>query len=114
MRSADRDSETDRSRVESILIAIENALQAAERERSGLNQRVEDVLARAAVTFGNGDDEYLHREALDNHHHDLFDKEVINGQRRVKELSSTIAHFRFIKAAIQSRFPDQRPSATGA
>ena len=57
-RSADRDAETDRARVGSILEAIENVLHAAEQEQSGLSRRVEDVLARAAVTFGNGTDEY--------------------------------------------------------
>src|SRR5437868_13253428 len=56
-RSADRDAETDRSRVGCLLAAIENALRAAEQEQSGLNERVEDVLARAAVTLGNGTDE---------------------------------------------------------
>jgi hypothetical protein len=40
-RSADRDAETDKSRVSSILGAIENALHAAEQEQSGLNRRVE-------------------------------------------------------------------------
>jgi hypothetical protein len=35
------------------------------KNKSGLNRRVEDMLARAAVTFGNGTDEYLEREALD-------------------------------------------------
>jgi hypothetical protein len=45
-RSADRDAETDRSRVGCILAAIENALHAAEQEQSSLNERVEDVLAR--------------------------------------------------------------------
>src|SRR5213596_2835381 len=101
-RSAERDAETDRSRVGSIMTAIEDALHAAEREQSGLNRRVEDVLARAAVTFGNGDDEYLEREALDNHHQDLFDTEIQNGQRRLKELGASIAHFRFLKAAMLS------------
>jgi hypothetical protein len=111
-RSPERDAETDRTRIEAIIDAIEAALHAAEREQSGLNGRVEDVLARAAVTFGNGDDEYLEREALDNHHQDLFDKEIQNGQRRLKELSSSIAHFKFLKAAMLSRFPDYRSTAT--
>jgi hypothetical protein len=111
-RSPERDAETDRARIEAIIDAIEAALHAAEREQSGLNRRVEDVLARAAVTFGNGDDEYLEREALDNHHQDLFDKEIQNGQRRLKELSSSIAHFKFLKAAMLSRFPDYRSTAT--
>ena len=112
-RSADRDAETDRLRVSSILEAIEKALHAAEQEQSGLNRRVEDVLARAAVTFGNGTDEYLEREALDNHHQDLFSREISNGQRRLKELATTITHFRFLKAAMLSRFPDFKPPASG-
>jgi hypothetical protein len=113
-RSPERDAETDRTRIEAIMAAIENALQAAEREQSGLNRRVEDVLARAAVTIGNGDDEYLEREALDNHHQDLFDKEILNGQRRLKELTASIAHFKFLKAAVLSRFPEYRPPASQA
>ncbi|MGY4234669.1 hypothetical protein ACVIIW_003616 [Bradyrhizobium sp. USDA 4449] len=107
-RSSERDMETDRSRIESIMVAIEDALQAAEREQSGLNRRVEDVLARAAVTLGNGDDEYLEREHLDNHHQDLFDKEILNGQRRLKELDSSIGHFKFLRAAMLTRFPDYK------
>ena len=88
------------------MLAVETALAAAEAEQSGLTQRVEDVLARAAVTIGNDSDEYLTREPLDNHHQDLFGIEISNGQRRLRELSVAISHFRFLKAAILSRFPD--------
>lgn len=109
-RSADRDSETDRARVGSILEAIENALNAAEQEQVGLSRRVEDVLARAAVTLGNGADEYLDREPLDSRHQDLFGIEILNGQRRLKEIESTIRQFKFLKAATLSRFPDHKPS----
>jgi hypothetical protein len=105
-RSAERDAETDKSRVNAILEAIESALQAAEQEQSGLNRRVDDVLARAAVTFGNGDDEYLEREPLDSHHQDLFGTEIANGQRRLKELATTITHLKFLKAAALSRFSE--------
>ncbi|MDH2380205.1 hypothetical protein [Bradyrhizobium sp. CER78] len=110
-RSAERDAETDRARIGSIMAAIEAALQAAESEQSGLGRRVDDVLARAAVTLGNGTDEYLEREALDNYHQDLFDAEISNGQRRLKELATEIAHFKFMKAAVLSRFPDYKPAA---
>ena len=110
-RSADRDAETDRLRVSSISEAIENALRAAEQEQSGLNRRVEDVLARAAVTLGNGTDEYLEREALDSQHQDLFGTEISNGQRRLNELATTITHFKFLKAAMLIRFPDYKPLA---
>jgi hypothetical protein len=108
-RSAARDAETDRSRVSSVLDAIENALRTAEQEQSGLNRRVEDVLARAAVTFGNGTDEYLERDPLDSHHQDLFSIEISNGQRRLNELATTITHFKFLKATMLSRFPDFKP-----
>ena len=109
-RSAERDAETDRQRIGSIVASIEGALQAAENEQAGLSRRVDDVLARAAVTFGNGTDEYLEREALDNHHQDLFTAEILNGQRRLKELATEIAHFKFVKAAMLSRFPDYKAS----
>ena len=105
-RSADRDAETDRSRVNSIVEAIENALKAAEQEQSGLSRRVEDVLARAAVTIGNGTDEYLERDALDNHHQDLFSIEISSGERRLSELATAISHFKFLKVAALSRFRD--------
>jgi len=111
-RSADRDAETDRSRVGSVLEAVESALRAAEQEQSGLHRRVEDVLARAAVTFGNGTDEYLEREALDSHHQDLFGSEISNGQRRLKELATSIKHYKFLKIAIMSRFPDFKPTVS--
>src|SRR5260221_6682224 len=104
-RSAERDAETDLARVGSIVTAIETALHAAESEQSGLSRRVDDVLARAAVTFGNGTDEYLERDALDNSHQDLFSAEISNGGRRLRELADKIAHLGFMKAAVLSRFP---------
>src|SRR5260221_10934568 len=110
-RSPERDAETDSARVGSIVTAIETALHAAESEQSGLSRRVDDVLARAAVTLGNGTDEYLERDALDNYHQDLFGAEILNGQRRLKELDTEITNFRFVKAEMLSRFPDYRTSA---
>lgn len=107
-RSPERDAETAQLRVGSILSAVENALSAAEREQTGLSRRVDDVLARAAVTIGNGTDEYLERDERDNRHQDLFDAEIRNGQRRLKELAGEISHFKFLKTAILSRFPDQK------
>ena len=56
-RSAERDAETDRQRVESILVAMDGVLRASEEEQLGLSGRVDDVLARAAVTVGTAADE---------------------------------------------------------
>src|SRR5438093_12660918 len=51
-RSAGRDAETDRARVTSIFRSIEDALEGAIAEQAGLKSRIDDALARAAVTLG--------------------------------------------------------------
>ncbi|WP_441279520.1 hypothetical protein AB7783_28840 [Tardiphaga sp. 172_B4_N1_3] len=107
-RSAERDAETDRERLDYVLSALDSALSNAEAEQAGLTRRVDDVLARAAVTFGNGDDEYLTREKLDSDHLDLFETEISNGQRRLRDLAVSISHFKFLKTAMLSRFPDYK------
>jgi hypothetical protein len=108
VRSPQRDEDTDRQRVEIVMNAIETALQAAEGEQKGLSLRVDEVLARAAVTVGNASDEYLDREPLDGHHQNLFSEEISNGQKRLKSLADSISHFKFLRAAVLSRFPDYR------
>ncbi len=108
-RSPERDAETDRERLDAVMGAIDQALGSAEAEQSGLTKRVDDVLARAAVTFGNGDDEYLTRESLDSHHLDLFETEIQNGQRRLRELKVSIAQFRAVKETFVAQFPNYRP-----
>lgn len=110
-RSPERDAETDRDRLDAVYGAIAQALGSAEAEQAGLTKRVDDVLARAAVTFGNGDDEYLTRENLDSHHLDLFETEIQNGQRRLRELKASIAQFSAVKATFMAQFPDYRPQS---
>ena len=79
-RSVERDGETDRGRIQAVAVALDEALRSAEVEQAGLTRRMDDVLSRAAVTFGNGDDEYLTRDKLDSDHLDLFEREIANGQ----------------------------------
>ena len=71
-RSASRDTETDHARASSIFRSIEDALEAASAEHAGLASRIDDVLARAAVTVGNDSDEYLTRDPEDNHYQNLL------------------------------------------
>jgi hypothetical protein len=104
-RSAGRDAETDQARASSILRAVDEALEAAKVEKSGLSLRIDDVLGRAAITFGNASDEFLTREPQDSRHQDLMGYEIANGQRRLTELDATIAHFEFLRAAVLTRFP---------
>ncbi|WP_156936831.1 hypothetical protein [Bradyrhizobium sp. WSM2254] len=109
------DVETEFLCVASIVRSIDDALVIAEAERSGVNSRIDDVLARAAVTSGNDFDEYLSRDSLDTYHQDLLDTEIANGRLRLERLSQNIKHFRFLKEALLTRFPDFRMvSDTGA
>ena len=105
-RSAGRDTETDQARAASVFRSIEDALNGAEAEQAGLKSRIDDVLARAAVTSGNGSDEYLTRDPEDNHYQSLLNTEIANGQRRLNELGVTIGHFQFLRTALLTRFPD--------
>jgi hypothetical protein len=105
-RAPDRDAETDRARVVAILDSIKGALSDATAEHTGLKTRIDDVLARAAVTVGNDTDEYLTRDAQDTQYQNLLGLEIANGHLRLSELDASIAHYRFLKAALLSRFPN--------
>jgi hypothetical protein len=105
-RSANRDAETDYSRIEPVARSIGQALKAAEAEYSGLDKRLQDVLARASISQGNGSDEYLDRDPADTHHLNLFDREIMRGQRRLEELSHQINNLKFLEVGLKTRFPD--------
>ena len=113
-RSADRDAETDRVRIASIMAAIQTVLDDAEKEKVGLSRRVDDALAFAAVTMGTATDEYLERDTLNDHHQSLFNLEIKNGERRLSELATMISHLKFIKAAMLTRFPDSKLPVLGS
>ena len=110
VRSTERDADTDQERIGAVMNAIEAAMHAAESEQNGLNQRVENALARAAVTLGDAGDEYLDREPLDGYHQDLFGSEISIGEGRLQSLAAPIGHFKFLRAAVLSRFPDYKMS----
>jgi hypothetical protein len=105
-RSADRDTETDYSRVEPIFRSIGQALKAAEAEHSGLDDRMQDVLARASISAGNGSDEYLDRDPADAHLLNVLEEEILRGQRRLEGLSQQIKNLKALEATLMARFPD--------
>ena len=112
-RSPERDVTTDRERLQSIMSAIENALAAAESEQAGLKARLEDVVARASVIVGNAVDEYLDREPHRTEGLNYFDGEIRRAENRLKELGTAITHFRFMKTAMLTRFPELKATSTG-
>jgi hypothetical protein len=81
-------------------------LEEAGAEQAGLTSRINDVLARAAVTLGNDSDEYLTRDPQHSHCQNLLGAGIANGQRRLNELGITIGHFQFLKTELLTRFPD--------
>lgn len=105
-RSASRNTETDRTRVSSIFRSIEEALEGAKAEEAGLRARIDDALARSAVTLGNDSDEYLTRDLEDNRYQNLLGTEIAEGQRRLNELEVTMMHIQFLKTELLARFPD--------
>lgn len=105
-RSANRDAETDYSRIAPVFRSIEDGLKAAEAEHVGLSERVQDVLARASISLGNGTDEYLTRDPIDTGFQIAFDREIKTGQLRLEQLSYQIRNFRALNAALKTRFPD--------
>jgi hypothetical protein len=105
-RSTTRDLERDRARIGSLFHAIEEAITSAEAEYSGLKIRIGDVLARSAITLGNGIDEYLTREPADTKLQNEFGQQIANGQSRLSDLEQQMKAFKFLKAALLTRFPD--------
>jgi hypothetical protein len=105
-RSVDRDAETDNIRVGAVWRAIQLSLQAADAERAGLLKRMDSAMAGALVSLGNGTDEYLTRDALDNRRLGEREAEIRNGERRLKQLAHTIAQFEALKTALQLKFPN--------
>ena len=85
---------------------IEDVLQAAKADQPALTARVDEVLARAAITLGNDTDGYLTRKSEDSRSQDTLGAEIANGQRRLSELTQSIGHFQFMRTALLTRFPD--------
>jgi hypothetical protein len=91
------------------MAVLKKVLDDAEKEKVALGRRVDDALARAAVTMGNDTDEYLDRDPRDDYHQSLFNLEISNGERRLSELATMISHLKFIKSAILTRFSAPLP-----
>jgi hypothetical protein len=67
---------------------------------------MQDVLARASISLGNGSDEYLDRDPADTRLLNRFDREILRGQRRLEELSQQIKNLKVLEAAMTAGFPD--------
>jgi len=111
-RSSTRDKATDAARVASVAKSIDDALASAQAEHAGLGQRVTDAIARAAITAGNDSDEYLDREPANTALQNQLNADIANGERRLRELEVSIGHFKVLKTALATRFPDHAVAET--
>jgi hypothetical protein len=110
-RSPARDTNSDNEAVTSIAVAIDLVLEKTEAERAGLKGRIDDVISRAAIVGGNDSEDYLSRTEERSKMLKDSDAEIRRGQERLAVLEQNISHFKFLKTALQTRFPDMRPKA---
>src|SRR6516165_1618573 len=107
-RSPERDAAKDNDAVRSVAAAIDQVLAQAEAERSGLKNRIDTVLAQAAIVGGNDIDDYLTRTEERAKMLKDSDAEIRRGEERLKVIEQNISHFKSLKAALQSLFPDSK------
>lgn len=102
-RSSERDQANDDAAVRSIDEAIQSALDKAKAERDGLKNRMDDVIARAAIVGGNDVDEHLTRAGDRTEMLRKSDADIRQGHERLRELDHNIAHFENVRTALHTR-----------
>jgi hypothetical protein len=105
-RSLQRDAETDRIRIESVLRAIDNALEAAVREKDSLSLRVADARDLAGVLTGTANDEYLTRDSARASTIGQYEKQMQTGEERLRVLADQIAALMALRDISRGKFPD--------
>src|ERR1700758_3104688 len=113
-REPARDQDLDNELVGQVASAIDEALQKVEAQRDGLKRRLGDVIARAAIVGGNDLDDFLTRDEARSTLLAVSDAEIARGQARLKTLDEQLSHFRSLKVALQTRFPDFKAGAEKA
>lgn len=93
VRSRQRDSETDKMRVAPIVESIDAAIASAQKERDSLESRVRDAGALASFAAGTADDEHLTRDAADEKILKEYERQMKNGEARIRELDQQIANW---------------------
>jgi hypothetical protein len=105
-RSLQRDTETDRIRIEPVLQAIANALEAAVRERDSLRLRVADARDLASVLAGTADDEYLTRDSARASIIGQYEEQMRTGEERLRVLAQQISTLMALSDLSRRNFPD--------
>jgi hypothetical protein len=111
-RSAGRDRETDERRLAAIKSAVREALEATEREKSALGQRLEEARTRATILAGT--DTYEHETRLPEKTAGLAESEaeMRRAEGRLLDLDRHILKLKRIEGAIldESGIPSRQTS----
>jgi hypothetical protein len=99
-RSAGRDRETDEQRLAAIKSAVRGALEAAQREKSALSQRLEEARTRATILAGT--DTYEHDARLPEKAAELAESEaeMRRAEGRLLDLDRHISKLQRIEGTI--------------
>jgi hypothetical protein len=96
-----------------IALIINDALQTAEDESELFKSRIEQAVGRAAVSLGNGTDEYLERETLNTLHLNLFDAEIRDRSVYLAQLGRNIENFKKLNEMLLAAFPEVAKNIIG-
>jgi hypothetical protein len=105
VRSPQRDVQTDRERIGSVLQAINTAVASARSERDALHARVSEARDLASFAVGTGSDEYLTREARDKSRIAEYEQQMIVGEKRITDLDTQIAGLMALQELAGRLFP---------
>ena len=98
MRSVKRDTEIDSARMSSVLNAVEDLLQQATAERSGLVERIRAIISQPEVALART---LRRRESRP----EIFAQEWAKAEERLGALERQISHLKFLRASILMESP---------
>lgn len=103
-RSPDRDKRTDEERFDAISAVITRQIEAAERERAGLERRMTTAYDTAAALLEDGPD-YNSRTPEDEDTIKRHESSAQTARHRLDTLSAQLAHFRSLLAMTSQQGP---------
>jgi hypothetical protein len=101
-RSEDRDKRTDLERVAVVENAVNSAIRDAERERAGLQRRLDNVAFQMASLAGDGFD-FLTREAEDTALLDEAEREYFRARGRERDIGALISKLEAVAQLLRSK-----------
>jgi chromosome segregation ATPase len=101
-RAASRDAATDMTRLESIRTAVRAAIVSAERERDGLNQRLEGYQMRTASLLDSAA-EYGERRPAEETAIREAERQLVAALGRVNQLTAHVADLEALLATLEGR-----------